>query len=109
MDNAEQWKGGKMNEEKQAEALEKTFQEEAGKLTEVVFKYAQVYCKESGLTLEHLAFAIQLLGVNLREDFPQKLGGPARFDALCQSASDYYDQNIEKVRKAQARKEAAKR
>lgn len=89
-------KGGALDEKKQAEALGKTFFEDAGLLTEKLSKFGVLYCKDHGLTPEHLAFAIQLLGVNIREDFPGQYGGSARFDDLGRAASDYYDANAPK-------------
>jgi len=89
----------KADEKKQAEGAGQQFIHEAGELTERLAKFAHLHCKENGLTPEHLAFAISLLCVNVREDFPKGNNGPAGFDQMALAAQDYYDQNVGKTKR----------
>lgn len=83
------------DEKRQVAARSKDFTDSAGGLTMRLAKFAQVSCKDAGLEKEHLVFAVALLCVNLREDYP---GGADEFDELAKAAAAYYDANASKAR-----------
>lgn len=86
--------GTKADSTKQAELLQQQYLEDAGMLTERLGKYIHTYCKEQDLTPEHAAFAVALLAINLREDFPVAHGGSEAFDAQAAAAADYYNAHV---------------
>jgi hypothetical protein len=50
----------------------------------------QLRCKEAGLAKEHFVFALALLYVNMRENYPD---GAEAFDTIAKSAGEYYREN----------------
>lgn len=89
----ESMQGGETDPERQAEAMKAQFYVDAGTLTEKLARFATVYCKDMGLQPEHLAFAVALFCINLREDFPRGSGGKEGFDKQSAAAAEYYDIN----------------
>lgn len=83
-------KGGKLDQEKQAAALQQQFYNESGGLTERLHKFAQLHCSENGLEKEHMVFAAALFTINLRQQYP---GGPEAFDKVAEAAWEYYEKN----------------
>lgn len=92
--DAEVHSGSQADADKQQAAMEATFINEAGSLTERIMQFDVLYIKDHGLSKEHRAFAGALYCVNLRETYPD---GPEAFDRLAESAAKYYDENKDKV------------
>lgn len=88
--------GGSANKDKQAVAMNKTFIEEAGTLTEKIMQFDKIYLTDLGLTKEHRAFAAALYCINLRETYPD---GPEAFDQVAAAANTYYDENAPKAKR----------
>jgi hypothetical protein len=90
--DATEMKGGKVNSDKQAKALEQNWYDEACKLTEALLKFAQLRARD--LTKEQFAFAGQLTIINMRETYPgkdPKTVDTAGFDDLGKAAWEYWD------------------
>ena len=85
--------GAKTNADKQAEALAKVFEEDAGSVADSLMKFDQAMIKERGLSKEHRVFAAALYLVNLRETYPD---GFDAFDMIARAAADYYDRHAPK-------------
>ena len=86
--------GGRVaDEKKQQKALEDQFYVDCEGLIGWLWKQGRLYQQENGLKDEHVAFAVALLCVNVRETFPK---GKAEFDKISASAADYFDSATQK-------------
>ena len=94
--------GSAADSKKQQEALRLKFIDEAATLTERLLQFDRMYIVEKGLSKEHRAFAAALFCVNLRETYPGSDGktpSPEDFDAIAKTAADYYDAEVQKLKR----------
>lgn len=75
-----------------AAAAEDDTQAAAG-FTEEILAYLNEKWNERGFTPEQRVFSIALATVNLRQHFPDSMGGKATFDIVAKTAWEYYDKN----------------
>jgi hypothetical protein len=80
--------GRKADEVKQQKALEEQFYLDCEGMIGWFWKQGRLYQQENGLKEEHVAFALALLCINVRETYPK---GKAEFDKISASAADYFD------------------
>ena len=80
--------GKKADLEKQQRALEEQFYKDASAMTEYFWKIGRLYQTENGLDPAHVAFAVSLLCINVRETYPK---GKEEFDRISGTAADYFD------------------
>jgi hypothetical protein len=75
-----------------AAAAEADVQAAAG-FTEEILKFLNEKWNEQEFTPEQRIFSIALATVNLRQHFPENLGGKETFDAVAKTAWEYFDKN----------------
>lgn len=67
--------------------------QEAAAFTEEIIKLFNNEANDRDLTPEQRIFAISLATINLRQHFPDSLGGKEKFDAVAKTAWEYFDKN----------------
>lgn len=75
-----------------AAAAEADVQAAAG-FTEEILAYLNEEWNDRGFTPEQRIFSIALATVNLRQHFPENLGGKTTFDDVAKKAWEYFDKN----------------
>lgn len=80
-----------------AEAKEKAAWERIGKAAESFNAMHQAYATDYGLTEEELSAAVYLENVNMREFYPERLGGPKGYDDLCKATWDWFQKQKNKA------------
>lgn len=83
--------GSKANANKQAQILQDEFIQGSATFMDKIWKVCRLVATEMGLDEKQMVFAIALLSINMRENFPQ--GGPVAFDQIALDASTYWDAN----------------
>lgn len=85
--------GSSANADKQAAVLQRDFIQRSADLMERVWKFTRMQATDAGLDEGEMAFAVALLSINMREHYPPRLGGTAKFDEIARNAADYFDAN----------------
>jgi hypothetical protein len=80
-----------------AEAREKASWERIGTTTESFNSMHQAYASDYGLTPEELAAAVYLENLNMREFFPEDLGGKQGYDTLCKAVWEWFEEQKKKA------------
>jgi len=91
---AERFSGGsadrdKQNEKLRAESL-KAHEERVGKAAEAFNGYHKLYASDHALSGEEVVKAVYLELLNLREFYPENMGGPLRVDDLCEETYTWF-------------------
>lgn len=80
-----------------AEAAEKTSWERIGKAAEAFNAMHQAYATDFGLTAEELSAAVYLENLNMREFYPNELGGRKGYDDLCKATWEWFENQKNKA------------
>lgn len=75
------------------EAEEKAFWQSVGRAAEAYNKFHKIYATDHNLTPEEEAAAVYLELLNIREFFPQELGGSKRYDEICKGVWEWFEKN----------------
>lgn len=86
----------KKSQEIMADAQEKAAWERIGRAAEAFNKMHQAYATDYALTPEELSCAVYLENVNMREFFPEDLGGTKGYDALCKAVWNWFSEQKNK-------------
>ena len=91
---AEKFSGGAADRNKQNEILQaeaqKAHEERVGKAAEAFNGYHKLYASDHGLTGEEVVKAVYLELLNIKEFFPESMGGQKRIDELCTETYEWF-------------------
>ncbi len=85
----------KQQEKLDAERLQ-AHEERIGKAAEEFNRFHKAYATDYALTEEELVKTVYLELLNLKEFYPEELGGSKRVDELCREAFKWFEENKNK-------------
>lgn len=95
---AERLDGSKADESKQQAAFNKenlkAHEERIGNAAESFNSFHKAYATDHNLTEEELVKAVYLELLNLKEFYPEELGGETRFDELCTQSHRWFQEQL---------------